>query len=1177
MASVALAWASTSVVASTNTAPYSLASNVCYNPYTGPNGTGEYYEFQFQAPTTVTKYMITNSTNGGGLQQETWGNGNQFGTNLPNNFLNAVYDLGTGASYSTTSYLASTAGVVHMFGWYYAQRTGNFTFTLNNTQGYANLWVATQSSLLTDSVTSTTVAMTQGQWYYLRILGFGYPNLSVLVQGPGLPINGTTNLAGWVFPGKVNNMYASDAPSSWTITGDSLGYGTYSIALGSVTGNSNLLPGGSYFYTIPSPQPVMRIRFRFTSTVASNVLSVSLMPFTAVGAISTTQGGVYIGPTSMVSGGVTYSGEWIQVQLPTSTAVAEYMFQFPATPVSWALHYSTNGTTWSLADLASNVAASGEVHRLVSATGSYWRLQVIETSPAASVQGSFSLQRFMLMDQYGRSVHSIQPNGNTYTTVSSEPIGDAILGTYSVQSSSGDFTTALGGTSAYYPSSYGPFGNYIGTTVTSNIVNQAPVYGDWVQLSLPSAKQVANLAYRSYDMSATPSNVWVLASNDLVTWNVANISTVLTSHLQNQTFVLNTGSLAYQHWRMVVANTWTNYYSTGSQGYNLSAWYLIGPRGQVLNTSLVSQGAGSGNKLGFVPTLGGVYNGTATTTVTTPAVTFSGEWLQMDLPSAVVSNVLYNNSSFPATIVSVLGATTFGSWTFLSNVSLLPSTYISFPNTSAYRYYRLVFQVAVSTSVYVNQLYFCNGKGQPITQPYTSNSTVASSNSTGTTDVLGQYVFSSSKQGTITSQGGYLVDDAYLAFDGLPSSWVSQRVFNAQTGAGSANVQVEFSVPVVANELVLTRPMFTQFSLLGSSNYVTYTSLIGATTVTQGLQSYTYPVTSPGAYKIYQLNITQSLYGSNVVSIDDIGLYDNQGRINQSGLPGNQFVSTGVQYGGNTSTGNDFILVSFPSTVPINSYSIYSNSMPRSWNVYNGTSANPTNLIHSVTDYQGSSGNFQITNPSSNQYYMISFTATQSSTAVPGLAVSLYNGYFNDDPYSSIISSLNLLYSGFVSDLTNIGTATNNTSLPNGGNYFTTVHYGRFLCNATGSWNWSITSDDASYLWIGPLADSGYNTGNATLNDGGLHGMQTVSTSISMTAGTYYSIRIIYGQNAGGYGFTVSFQPPGFWAITNGVGYYYNNYYQSFTSNVAVSRLAMYTQAGFEVLPTTISGPSYVF
>ena len=161
-----------------------------------------------------------------------------------------------------------------------------------------------------------------------------------------------------------------------------------------------------------------------------------------------------------------------------------------------------------------------------------------------------------------------------------------------------------------------------------------------------------------------------------------------------------------------------------------------------------------------------------------------------------------------------------------------------------------------------------------------------------------------------------------------------------------------------------------------------------------------------------------------------------------------------------------------------------------------------------------------------------------------GLTFSIYNGYFADNVNSSVFSSANLIISGTASNLTDINTATNNYNLNgiNGGTTFSIVHYGKFLCTLTGTWTWSLNSDDAAYLWLGSTADSGYTTTNTTVKYPGSHGMAgPITGPIAMTAGVYYSIRVMFGQNTGGYGLQVGFTPPGGSIITNGSGYYYSS------------------------------------
>jgi hypothetical protein len=91
----------------------------------------------------------------------------------------------------------------------------------------------------------------------------------------------------------------------------------------------------------------------------------------------------------------------------------------------------------------------------------------------------------------------------------------------------------------------------------------------------------------------------------------------------------------------------------------------------------------------------------------------------------------------------------------------------------------------------------------------------------------------------------------------------------------------------------------------------------------------------------------------------------------------------------------------------------------------------------------------------------------------------------------------------------------------------------------SGSTYFGLTSDDASYLWIGNTALTGYTTGNALINLGGLHASQTATGNTPMTAGVYYPIRIQYGNNTGDSAFQ-------FTVYSNSLG----NYTTTMTSNI---------------------------
>jgi hypothetical protein len=73
---------------------------------------------------------------------------------------------------------------------------------------------------------------------------------------------------------------------------------------------------------------------------------------------------------------------------------------------------------------------------------------------------------------------------------------------------------------------------------------------------------------------------------------------------------------------------------------------------------------------------------------------------------------------------------------------------------------------------------------------------------------------------------------------------------------------------------------------------------------------------------------------------------------------------------------------------------------------------------------------------------------------------------------------------------------------------------GYFLPSYTGTWTFTtnaVSIDDTITVWIGNSALTGYTTGNSILNVSVTAGSGTVS----LTAGTYYPIRVQYANNAG--------------------------------------------------------------
>ena len=149
-----------------------------------------------------------------------------------------------------------------------------------------------------------------------------------------------------------------------------------------------------------------------------------------------------------------------------------------------------------------------------------------------------------------------------------------------------------------------------------------------------------------------------------------------------------------------------------------------------------------------------------------------------------------------------------------------------------------------------------------------------------------------------------------------------------------------------------------------------------------------------------------------------------------------------------------------------------------------------------------------------------------------GLYGKRYVGYFNDDVNWFDTATLH----GDVNQLTQIDNFSNESEL------YSWQWLGYFKANATGNYSFYTSSDDASYLWIGSNAVSGFTTANANVNNGTGHPERRVdSAPVSLVAGTYYPIRVQFGEAGGGDVMSLGFTTPLTPETKNGSGSYFYN------------------------------------
>jgi GLEYA domain/Interleukin-like EMT inducer len=123
------------------------------------------------------------------------------------------------------------------------------------------------------------------------------------------------------------------------------------------------------------------------------------------------------------------------------------------------------------------------------------------------------------------------------------------------------------------------------------------------------------------------------------------------------------------------------------------------------------------------------------------------------------------------------------------------------------------------------------------------------------------------------------------------------------------------------------------------------------------------------------------------------------------------------------------------------------------------------------------------------------------AVGVSGIKKVTYTGYHTDDVAFTDTAT--------VTDTT----TSNNFTIASIAENTTVLYTGYLLATYTGTWTFTLTSDDGAYLWIGNTAVSGYSTSNelaaSTYNTTG-------TGTISLTDGEYYPIRLLYGNGPAG-------------------------------------------------------------
>lgn len=133
-----------------------------------------------------------------------------------------------------------------------------------------------------------------------------------------------------------------------------------------------------------------------------------------------------------------------------------------------------------------------------------------------------------------------------------------------------------------------------------------------------------------------------------------------------------------------------------------------------------------------------------------------------------------------------------------------------------------------------------------------------------------------------------------------------------------------------------------------------------------------------------------------------------------------------------------------------------------------------------------------------------------------GLYRREYTGYFADNP-NWFATATETSAAVNTSPIAKTATVTDN---------FSNQWIGYFKPATTETYTFYTNSDDASFVWVGDTAVTGFTTTNATVKNGGTHAVAEKSGTVALIADTYYPIRIQYGESGGGEELTFSISTP---------------------------------------------------
>ena len=877
-------------------------------------------------------------------------------------------------------------------------------------------------------------------------------------------------------------------------------------------------------------------------------------------------GGISTAVTNLVTNTTTsYTGEWLQIQVPNAVTLNSFSLMgrqdqslfLWRTPATFYIAGSNDNVTWQLIHSTSGAQFTSAMQYFTcnaNNTNKYRYFRII-TSRISNVDANgpggptidiAAWDLYTQMNLVNAAVIAVPPYSMTSntTTFSGNSIYD---GTYTLTSSNTNYNGGtIGDPYVAFNDTYGSFGNvwsagyyyntstgaYIGSVSTT--VSGVTQSVEWIQIQLPNPIVLYSFSLNFWwpDSNYRMKSFLIAGSNDGSTWtNIYDNTNASFVYGTAQTFVVTGSSVAYRYFRLIGRSTagggdsdwwildqWKLY--TNQSNFNLTKFP---PAPLTADTPVTFNTVNQKNWYNIMSY--GYYSGSFN-----PVLSGSDPLKQLQLTNSTNSVRSYCN-------VTGQPVMNYNSFTF--------SFQLYCANTGSGDYLLLYFgggggyQVTFAFEIYYYQ-------GIRLSTSSVGNAVVSATNwfNSAWNDVRVVYNRSGTNTWTLFFNETQVIQYSDPNWGMVPGGTWGFDTFNGGNVFTSYIRQLEMTIAPVS---------------------------IPGTSIVSG----NYTASASSYYD--NNNLPCYAFGNNIWNASNYGMWHSATGAYSNGAYTGGYTTTvsGTSYAGEwlqLQAPNPLQLASF-SIYPRQDGSLFQRRSPRNFVIAGSNNASTWNLLHTATgisDWTAAEKYFVCNgsnvankysyfrlivmsvgnpNPGTGDFVNIvnlnlytpislnnSITPATPKGLLDGLTWKYYDGasgysvsYYTTNTYRNIGRSTNT---------TNINTLTNGIYPVSNGDYYSVEIFGYFRATVSGTYTFSISSDDGTYIWIGPNALVGYTTSNANMNNAGNNAL--ISCTVTLLAGTYYPIRIHYVEVAGGDDLTFSFTPPGGTQTYNGQGYFFS-------------------------------------